>query len=259
MESQSVAREQWEGTPEYTALVTEFHHIGESVRDRGGSEEEAKKAQSMFWKGASFELDKLTDVECSARVGKIEADRSERAGREWREEAFQGTQSLPPAIRNIPEFSKWFTAAVETFNAELAMGHYPEVKDADAMHEKFKTIFGQRSVREPAVKTVFADIKAAKDKTAAEASVGAEQAKRDKAAVAATAVQDFKEGVANSRVEAPPNPLGTLGPGTSGATTTGEPPPDAEPDTSKMLQHELKKFMRQGSREDGQRRLGTPI
>ena len=257
MESQSVARERWEGTPEYTAKVTRFHQIGESITDAGGSAEEASEAQSNYWKGASSELDTIAATEYKSRIEKMESVRVERDGQVWRDEALRGTQTLPPAIRQLPEFQKWFSSAVESFNAELVMGHHPDIKvgDTDLMHSTFKTIFGQRLVREPSVKAVFAEIRAAKNKAAAEASVGAEQAKRDKVAAAATAVQDFKEGVSNSREVAPPNPLGALGPGSAGAVVAGEPPPDAGPDTDSMLPHELKKFMRKGARGDASRRL----
>lgn len=247
MESRTAAQTKWEGTPEYTAAVERFHEI----KDQVGAE-----AASEYWVGVQHSLEEMEKAEYATRMKQNEELANQRAGDSWRSQAFRNTAGLPPQIRELPQFNGYFKSALESFDAELKLGHHPDVVDQATMHRKFSLLFKQRLSRQPDVRAVITAAAEAKHKTAAAQAVSAEQAKVEKEAAGAAAVQEFKEGVADRRIENPTNPLGAMGPGAAGSAIPPEVDAKAAPETQ-MSAFELKKSLKDGARADARRHLPT--
>jgi len=248
LESQTAAQSRWEGTPEYKAAVERFHEIKEQV---------SPEAASQYWVGVVRELETMETVEYNTRMEKNRELSDKRAGDSWRSEAFRNTGSLPSSIRELPQFNGYFQSALESFDAELKLGHYPDVKTTEQMHTRFSELFKQRLARQPDVKALISSANANKDKAAAVQVVANEKAEKEKAAAVVAGVKEFKEGVAQNRAENPLNPLGAMGPGAAGSAI----PPDgttgvaAETPATPQNAYELRRSLKEGARADARRHL----
>lgn len=247
MESATAAQSKWQGTPEYQKAVEEFHNIKESVGD---------DAASRYWKGQMATLEEMESAEYKTRMASAMVARNKRSGDAWKAQAFQNTQVLPQHIRELPQFKGYFTSALESFDAELKLGHHPDVKNTEQMHTAFRTFFGQRLARQPDVIALMRATAAGKHKAAAAKVVDAETAKKATEAAAAAAVQEFKEEVATKRIDTPPNPLGAIGPGNAPGPEVAPAAPTPEADVPQSA-HDIKRANKLAARGDAARHFGA--
>ena len=212
LEARDSANEKWTSDPRYQQAVDRFNEIKEAF-----GENEA----ALYWKGVQQDFDAIAKTEYDERWGKIEAENIERAGQAWKSEAWSHASQLPQIIVQLPHFQSWFNNAVESFNSEIELGHYPNLTSGEDAHKEFTRMFGARLIREPAVTAAYADMERRQQtqQTSAATQAAAAQAERER--IARDAVEQYKQASANRRTQAPPHPLGNLGPGHDRAPVSG--------------------------------------
>jgi hypothetical protein len=248
MESSAAAQAKWQGTPEYDEAVKTFHEIKET---------QGAGPASAYWKGATAKLEEMETAEYQLRMEKAKSARNKRAGDSWRSEAWQNTATLPAHVRELPQFQTYFKSALESFNAELKLGHHPKVDTNEKMHTAFRTFFGQRLARQPDVMELMRKSSAVKHKAAAAKAAEDETAKKNTEAAVAAGVDEFKKEVATHRIDTPPNPLGGIGPGQAPGAEAAPATPAPDPDAPPQSAHDLKRANRAAARGDAARRFGN--
>lgn len=247
-ESTEAAQEKWRQTPEYQQAVDTYQQI----LDMQGEE-----AAKQYWQGASLKLQELSKSEFSERWGEVEAQEQEAAARQWQNEAFQRAQSkLPAEVTRLPDFGNWFTEEVQLLNVKIEKGMIQNVNTAEDLHRELGQALARRLISEPAAVRILKERSAAKqdgERTAAQQVRETEQAAKQQKEKAVT---EFQKKAAQKRVENPPNPLAGVQhraapEGASSVDTTPE-----GPDFSNMTPTQLKKHMREQSRQDAARRFG---
>lgn len=243
--SGQAAEQKWKETPGYKAAVERYHEIKETY---------GQEAADVFWRGVAVEFTSIADTEYQTRMQQIESQNTERAAQSWKMEAWQNANRLPEPIRRLADFPRWFDTAVQSFNAELELGHYPQVRNAEELHQEFTRFFGSRLVREPAVVAAFKAIEEEKQRSTQAAADAAAAKEREREAIASAAVEQFKQDAAAKRQTVPPHPLGNL----VGASRDHVPaaPASDEERLAGLTPQQLRKASRTGAREDARRRFG---
>ena len=263
LEATQSATTKWQSTPEYEAIVDEYERIRDEV---------SPEAADAYWQGKQPDFQKLAAAEYQTRAEAAEQVEDDRAAEAWATDAWGRTQVVTPDVRNLPEFPQWFAAAIESFNAEIAVGHFPELDPArepddykrlEKAHEAFAQLFRSRLVREPRVSQVMTELAAQRNRTAAAeaARLAAEMrqsAEAEKERLRAQAEKDgvdrFKLDAATRRASAPPHPMGSVAAGARpGQASDGGPPAD---DTSDMTPHQLRRHFGARAREAARQVLG---
>ena len=247
-DARRAATQKWTGRPEYKAAVAKYAEI----KDAFGQDE-----ADLYWRGVNDGFEKLAQAEFEQRVGQLhEQDRTENAQR-WKTEAWQNASLLPVSIRGLPTFSQLFEDAVMSFNAEIELGHFPQVVDHESAHKAFNGFFGTRLTLQPEVVDLYkrSTQSVESNRTAAAAKAAEEQRQRDK--IAQEAVEKYKAEVANRRNPVPPHPLANLGSGSRDLGPQGGSAAAAEP-AAELSAHDVRRLARQGAREDSRRRLAGP-
>ena len=246
-EARDAAMQKWTGRPEYAAIMEKANEI----RDAFGED-----VANQFLRGQNADFEKVAQQEYAERMGAVESERVQQMAQAWKQEAWQNVSTLPAAIRELPSYSQEFEKAVQSFDSELALGHFPDIKpgDGDAMHRAFMQFFSSRLTTLPEVVQVYRSLgeRDVQARTAAAAKAAEEQRRIDK--IRTDAVEEFKRQSAATRTQTPTNPLANLG-----AVSRDRLPAGSEaaiPAAEDLSPNQLRKALRNGAREDMRRRLG---
>ena len=246
-EARDAAMQKWTGRPEYAAIMEKANEI----RDAFGED-----VANQFLRGQNADFEKVAQQEYADRMGAVESERVQQMAQAWKQEAWQNVSTLPAAIRELPSYSQEFEKAVQSFDSELALGHFPDIKpgDGDAMHRAFMQFFSSRLTTLPEVVQVYRSLgeRETQARTAAAAKAAEDQRRIDK--IRTDAVEEFKRQSAATRTQTPTNPLANLG-----AVSRDRLPAGSEaaiPAAEDLSPNQLRKALRNGAREDMRRRLG---
>ena len=200
-ESRDAATQKWMARPEYQAQLARYQEIKDAF---GESEAEA------WWRGVNAEFDKVAQQEFDTRMGVVDQQRAEQAALAWKNEAWGNVGTLPAVLRQLPVFSKLFEESVQSFDAELKLGHYPQVQTTEDMHREFVRFFQARLVAQPEVRGVYASLneREAQGRTAAAAKAAEEQRRVEK--IKLDAIEEWKRQEAAKVTAVPPHPLGNF-------------------------------------------------
>jgi hypothetical protein len=242
-EAREATYEAWQKRPEYAAMMAKVQELRETHGD---------EVADLALKGFNADLEALAQREVGQRMEVVQAQEVERAAQGWKAEAWANVSTLPEPIRNLPVFPKAFEDAVYSFNAEIELGHFPGITNAEQMHQAFLRFFNTRLTGLPevvaAVKSVGERVQQAN--VAAEAAKAAEQRRIEQ--IKKDAVEEFKKQTAASREAIPPHPLGNFtgaGRDRAGAGSQAAAP---AAETSPMTRKEVRASLR-----DDLARLGT--
>ena len=241
-ESYQVAEEQWKSSPEYQKAVDTYHQIKESVGDEGASE---------YWAGVESKFHGLAEAENQKRLKGFEVERAKRSAEEWREQAWINAGRMPQEVRELADFGRWFTEAVDMFNAKMVMGHYQNLSSEAEMHAKFTEMFQAQVLSMEPVKAIRQKLEADSNRRTAEATANKAQADRASAKAAETAVQEFKQGVADKREASPINPIANLDHAPDVRAAATDVTEDEQAKMDRMTEHELRNHLRVKSRDIG--------
>lgn len=244
-EAREAATQKWVGRPEYEQALARYNEI----RDAFG---EADAQQ--YWKGVNAEFEHIAKQEYDQRIGQVQQEEVEQAAQAWKQEAWVNASTLPSVIRTLPGYSQWFEGAVASFNAELQLGHYPQAQTAEDLHREFLRFFSARLTSQPEVVGVVKSLgeRDAQAKALAAAKAAEEQRRIEK--IKQDAIDEYKRQAAATRAQTPPHPLGNLGAVSRDRLPTG--PEAAVPAAEDLSPNQLRKALRNASREDFRRRLG---
>jgi hypothetical protein len=243
-DARDAAQQKWMDDPKYQAAVQRYTEIKESFGD---------EAASDYWRGIQGSLEQLTRQEYDERWDKVQQETAQRAGEAWKGEAWLNANQLPESIRTLPRFGGWFETAVQSFNAEIEMGHYPQLQTADDLHKEFVRFFSSRLTKEPDVVAVYRSLNDRENQQRTAAAAKAAEEERRIAKIKQDAIDEYKRQAGQRRTQAPPHPLGNLS-GTArspvpAGSEAAEPAADLSP-------NQLKKSLRSAAREDARRRFG---
>ena len=149
-------------------------------------------------------------------MGELEEREIVEHGQRWKSEAWLNVNTLPEAIRSLTAFPQWFEKAVQSFDAEIELGHYPQIKpgDAETMHKEFMRFFGAQLTKEADVVGVYRMLGEREQQNRAAAAAQAAAKEREIAEIKRLAVEEhMKQLAAKGAQRPPPNPLGNLAPG----------------------------------------------
>lgn len=246
-EARDAATQKWMARPEYQAQLARYQEIKDAF---GEPEAEA------WWRGVNAEFDKVAQQEFDTRMGVVDQQRAEQAANAWKNEAWGNVSTLPMALRQLPGFSNWFESSVQSFNAEMQLGHYPQLKTAEDMHREFVRFFQAKLAAQPEVAGVYKSLTEREEqgRTAAAARAAEEQRRIER--VKLEAIEEYKRQEAAKRIATPPHPLGNLAAASRdrmpvAGSEAAEPAADLSP-------NQLKKSLRNAAREDTRRRFGGP-
>lgn len=248
-ESTDTALEKFENTPEYEQAKTTFLQMKELEQN----EELPKGAASEYWEGFKARLTPLAQAEYDQRMSAVQEQKGREAQEAWQGEAWENASQMPAGIPNIPNFRTLFDQAVQSFDAELELGHYPEIKTSDDMHKEFTKFFGSMIVRDPAVREAFRRHENRQKEDQAAATTKAAADDREREAIGRAAVEKHLKDAADKRREGPPHPLGNLHAASSDSLSAA---PAGDDDLSKLTPHEAKKRAKSGARQDARRHFG---
>lgn len=260
IESSSAAVEKWKQTPEYQ----EYRQTYLDIKDTHG-----KEKADRYWAGIQTELKALMDGEYEERMTKVEAERAQRAGQAWANEAWDRLGNLPEPLKNLPDLRKWFDEEIQAFDARIANGQYDHLeadtpeKMSQLYHREFAKLMASRIRSEPAALERYNAAKKSEQNgaptsepeptdTSKKAYTEADLEKeREKA------VEAYKAKMASKREDVPTNPLAgaPARPGARPGATRGA--GDGEVDTSKMTVSELKAHAKKGARQDARNLMGS--
>jgi hypothetical protein len=202
-EAREAAYQTWQSRPEYAAVMGKAQELREAYGD---------EVADQYLRGFNADLEQVASQEVERRMATVNAQAIERAALGWKDEAWGNVTTLPEVIRTLPDFPKWFESAVHSFDAELALGHYPEIQpgDTDQMHKKFMNFFNALLTARPEVVDVVRKMgqKDVEARTLAAAKVAEEQRRIEQ--IKQDAVEAYKKQVATTREAIPPHPLGNL-------------------------------------------------
>lgn len=200
-EARDAAMQKWMARPEYETNLTRYQEIKDAF---GEPEAEA------WWRGVNAEFDRVAQQEFDTRMGVVDQQRVEQAATAWKTEAWSNVSTLPAALRQLPVFSKVFEESVPSFDAELRLGHYPQVQTAEDMHREFGRFFQGRLVMQPEVKAAYAALneRETQGRTAAAAKAAEDQRQLER--IKQEAVEEWKRQEATKATATPPHPLGNL-------------------------------------------------
>ena len=254
-EAGDAAQTKWEQTPGYKEHKERFLKL----KELEGSDEVPVGTASEYWKGAATELVQLQDAEYQTRLTAMRAERYERDATEWKQEAWERANRLSEAIRRLPEFGRIFESATQSFNAELELGHYPELAGItnaydrrEGLHKAFTHFLNSRLVAEPAVRSAYAAMKKLEEGQPVAGTPPAADT-RPVEQIEREAVEKFKQGVADTRREGPPHPLGNLASAVD-RHPAAEPVGDETPPAGQSTQA-FRRELKRGAREDARRRM----
>ena len=143
---------------------------------------------------------------------------------------------------------------MQSFDAEVALGHYRTLQGIEDLHQAFKQFFMARLVREPVVGAALRKVETERQQKTAAAAEQAAATERALKAREEAAVERFKRDMAAKRVETPPHPLGNLAAASRDrAPNTGTPAPGGQEPTAPMSAHETRRRARLGAQEDARR------
>jgi hypothetical protein len=202
-EARDAALEKWTSRPEYKANQVRYQEIKDAFGD---------VEADAWWRGVNAEFDKVAQQEFEARMGKVDQQRVEQRALAWKNEAWGNVGGLPQAIRNLPSFSRLFEESVRSFDAEMALGHYPQLTTAEEMHKEFMKFFGARLTREPDVVGIYRSLGERENEARTAAAAKAAEQERQLAKIKQDAVEEWKKQEAAKRIATPPHPLGNLAP-----------------------------------------------
>ena len=240
-EAHQSADEKWMQTKEYREAREEF----QSILDTNG-----RDPASAYWRGKQADLQTLRDAEFTERQTAAQGKRDEEAGNQWANDAWERVQRLPAPVRNLPNFGKMFTEELDTFNAKVSMGHFPEIDQLSPAErpakyqEEFTKIFSRRIHSDPGVVDLKTRANAAREQRDADNAAKTARAKAEAdattAAVQKQAVTDFQKKAAEKRLASPPNPLASV---PVAAAPAASPPagPVGQPRSTRMPLNEVKK------------------
>lgn len=222
-QSDQAAQQQWEQTPEYQSAVTEYRRMLE-LEEAG---ELGKGAATRYWAGVQGSLREVADREFTTRWGAEEARENERYANEFRRAAWGRMEHLPMAeqLRTLPEFPEWFEKGLRAFNAELEMGHFPQLRpgDVDALHREFTEFFWARLVKQPQVRQLHQRVTAQQQQQQDAAAQRAAEDTRSREEIERAAIERYKREIAEQNQTAPPHPLGKVASRSTPHIPDGEP------------------------------------
>jgi hypothetical protein len=202
------AQDEWRSSPEYATRMQQVQEVRDAFGDA---------VADVFAKGIDADYQRLESGKIEAALGEINQRRQSEAAQSWISDARVRVTALPEPIRSLPKFGEWFDAAIQSFNAELALGHFPQLVqgDTEAMHQEFLRFFNTRIRAQPEitalVNTVNARAAQQQTETAAKIAADAKEVER----IEQEGVQKYLKSVADSRLAVPPHPLGTVQPATA--------------------------------------------
>jgi hypothetical protein len=249
IESGQAAMQRWSTSPEYEQASERFFRLKDLEADGHVPEGTAEE----YWRGAQVDAQRLQWEEYQGRYNAMQAENEGRNAAQFAQDAWGYASRLPAYITSLPGFGQWFNESLFSFNSELELGHYPQLQrgDIDALHHEFTRFFGSRLARESAAMQAHRQHQSAQVERTAAAKAAA--ATRTQTASNAAAVEQFKQNVADRRQQTPPHPLGQLASAARDRVPTeGQAVPE---DTGQLSPHELKKQLRQESREAARRRF----
>lgn len=201
--ARKTAEEQWRARPEYRTVMEK----AQELRDSHGDE-----VADQFLRGFNADFDKMAQQEIEARVGEIDQQRIAEAGERWTNEARTRGLALPESIRALPIFNQVFDAAVQSFNAELGLGHYPQLQPgmSEEMHQEFFRFLNARLRARPEVVALVGAVSEREARNAATAAARAAEEQRRIEKLKQDAVEEWKRQEAAKVAASPPHPLGNL-------------------------------------------------
>jgi len=252
-DSHDAASDKWQKSPEYQTAVDQY----QKIRDLETSGELPPGSASQFWKGFQADYARLAKQEYDTRMGAVEAEADQRAAEAWKSDAWINANQLPKLFTGLPNFGLWFEEAVQSFEAEIALGHFPQLRTAEDAHREFRTFFGSILTRKQAVGQAYRQLKQEEQTRAAEqarmeaaAKAAADQRLREQGA--REGVQSFKQDAAARRDATPPHPLGQVAAASRGRAPANAEGQDIPADASV---HTVRKLAKAAAREDARRRF----
>jgi len=250
LESTQSAAQKWETSPEYKSALDRYN----TLRGLEESGDLPPGTALEFWNGAELKRRELADTEFKDRMKVVETERAERAATEFAAAAWnEAITKIPPIIKDLPDFPKWFRQSLESFDKEFELGHFPQIRTPEDLKVEFSKFFGRRLIAEPAALKEFQRIRASEDKGKKDAAAKAAAALLEKDAIKKQAVDEFKKTAADKRAAAPPHPLGRL------AAASRDRPPEAETPGDEIpagqSAHQFRRAAREKAREAARARL----
>lgn len=255
-EADKTAQEKWQTSAEYAAARKRFGTLQQLETD---GTLDAGTAEA-FWKGIQEDYHKLSTAEFESRWSTIQAENLKAAGEAWRLSAWDRVTAgdvIPAVITQLPNYPRWFDQAVQSFDKELELGHFPHLRpgDAEGMHKEFIDFFQARLIRVPDVRTA---VKTAEERKTQDSQVAVTEAaakQRERELIEQAAIERYKRETASQRSQMPPHPLGNLPSAGRERVPEGAPQPGSD-DLAKLPVTDLRRRLRLGAREEARRLLG---
>ena len=243
-EAREAAQQKWTARPEYKAVMARYQEIKDSFGEADAEQ---------YLRGFNADFEQLAAEETQQRMSQIDEQNIQQAAEGWKNEALANVTTLPEAIRRLPAFSQWFEQAVHSFNAEIELGHYPQLKTAEGLHKEFMRFFSSRLTKEPDVVGVYRALGARETEARTAAAARAAEGQRRIEKIKQDAVEEFKKSVAAKHTGAPPHPLGNLGPSRDRMPAGSE---AAEP-AANVPVNQLRRDAKAAARERARQRFGV--
>jgi hypothetical protein len=200
-EAREAARQTWQSDPKYAEMMGKAQELRETYGDA---------IAEQFLRGFNADFDQMAQKEIDQRMGEVRNQETAHAVDAWTQEAWSNASSLPEAIRTLPTFGKAFQDAVESFDSEMALGHFPQVQNAEQAHREFMRFFGARLTAQPDVVAVYRSLGQREEQKRTAAAAKAAEGQRRLDQIKLQAVEEYKKHEAEKRGQAPPHPLGNL-------------------------------------------------
>ena len=247
-DARDVAMAKWTGRPEYALAVQRYQEIKDSF-----GELEAQQ----YWRGVNADFEQLTQQEIKQSNAKLENERRAASAQRWATDAWQRATTMPESIVRLPGFSDWFESALQSFNAEIGLGHYNHLPngDVDALHSEFFKYFSARLTQRPEVVQVYRSVNQQVEQQRLSAAQRAADDQRRLKEVKEQAVEEYRRSSAGRREISPPHPLGNLATAARDRVPSTTSSGAAEPAAPESVNN-LRKSLRNAARDDARRRFG---
>lgn len=244
-EARETATTRWTSRPEYQAAIDRYNEIKEAFGEEAGEQ---------YWRGVNSEFDRVAQGEYEQRMSQVRAQQAEQVAQGWKQEAWANVNTLPESLRRLPSYGQWFEDAVHSFNAEIELGHYPNLNGADDLHREFLRFFSTRLTAQPEVAGLYQAVTQREFQARTAAAARAAEQQRQLEQIRQAAIEGYKKQVADKRIQAPPHPLGNLNAVSRDRAPAGS--EAAEPLAAELSPSQFKKSLRTAAREDARRRFG---
>jgi len=201
--ARQAAQDEWRSSPEYATRMQQVQEVRDAFGDA---------VADVFAKGIDADYQRLESGRIEAALGEINQRRQGEAVQAWIAQARERTLVLPDPVRALPKFNEWFESAVQSFDAELALGHLSHIPpgDTEAMHQEFLRFFNARIRVQPEIAALVNDINTRTERQRSEAAARVALEAQERERLKKQGVEEYLKTVADQRQAVPPHPLGSL-------------------------------------------------